>query len=47
MSDPDDMLMIVAVTCPVCGARGTLTLGYGPIASIEDTDVLRDIQLSP
>lgn len=39
-SDPDDMTAVVGVTCPRCSARGTLVLGYGPTASVEDTDVL-------
>ena len=40
-SDPDDMLLIVAVRCPACGATGSLSLGYGPTASAEDADVVR------
>ncbi|MGH9135495.1 MAG: hypothetical protein ACRD0G_00425 [Acidimicrobiales bacterium] len=32
-SDPDDMLSVTAVSCPRCGARGTLVLGFGPNAS--------------
>lgn len=39
-SDPDDMIAVVAVTCPACSARGTLTLGFGPAASAQDSDVL-------
>lgn len=39
-SDPDDMLAVVALACPACGARGTLVLGYGPSATAEDADVL-------
>jgi hypothetical protein len=42
-SDPDDMVAIVAVTCPACGERGTLVLGFGPAATAEDADVLRDL----
>lgn len=42
-SDPDDMLLIVAVRCPACGATGSLSLGYGPHASPEDADVIRDL----
>ncbi|CAN5640680.1 hypothetical protein BH10ACT2_BH10ACT2_22170 [soil metagenome] len=38
-SDPDDMLAVVATKCPACGAEGTLILGYGPMASGEDTDI--------
>ena len=43
-SDPDDMLAIVALTCPNCGARGTTTLGFGPAATGEDGDVLRGLR---
>lgn len=39
-SDPADMLAISTVTCPSCGARGILTLNYGPDCSAEDADVL-------
>jgi hypothetical protein len=39
-SDPDDMLAVLPVTCPECGARGTLVLGFGPEAPIEDSEIL-------
>jgi hypothetical protein len=39
-SDPDDMMAVVALTCPVCSAKGTVVLGFGPAASPEDGDVL-------
>jgi hypothetical protein len=39
-SDPDDMLAVVAITCPHCGAQGTTTLGFGPAASPQDSDVM-------
>jgi hypothetical protein len=39
-SDPDDMLAVVAVVCPVCGTQGTLVLGYGPEAAADDAEVL-------
>ena len=39
-SDPADMLVVVASTCPVCGAQGTAVLGFGPMASDVDADVL-------
>ena len=39
-SDPDDMLAIVGVVCPNCGARGTAVLGYGPEADEDDAEVL-------
>jgi len=40
-SDPDDMAAVVALTCPRCGARGTVVLKYGPEAPDDDSDVLR------
>jgi hypothetical protein len=40
-SDPADMLSVVATTCPVCGADGTMVLGYGPNASEGDAHVSR------
>ena len=43
-SDPDDMLAVVAVQCDLCGASGTMVLGYGPAASDVDGDVLRALQ---
>jgi len=39
MTDPDEQLLVVPVTCPGCGAAGRLLLGYGPQASPEDADV--------
>lgn len=39
-SDPDDMAVVVAVTCPNCGAKGALVLKYGPDASGADADVV-------
>lgn len=39
-SDPADMLLVVAVHCPNCGASGTLILSYGPDATAEDSDVV-------
>jgi ribosomal protein S27AE len=43
-SDPDDMVAVIATSCPVCGADGTLVLGFGPAASEEDSDVLADLR---
>lgn len=40
-SDPDDMVLLVAATCPACGAQGTIALAYGPEASIEDTEIVQ------
>ncbi|MEO5678272.1 MAG: hypothetical protein ABIS47_01245 [Acidimicrobiales bacterium] len=39
-SDPDDMQLVVGVTCPACGARGVLSLQYGPGADPDDADVV-------
>jgi len=46
-SDPADMLAVVALVCPHCGARGTVVLGYGPAASEEDAEVMLDIDDTP
>jgi len=43
-SDPDDMVAVVALTCPACGAKGTTVLGYGPIAAPQDSDVLKSLR---
>ena len=47
VSDPADMLLVVGVTCPRCGAGGVLTLNYGPESTIEDADVVRALDRSP
>ena len=39
-SEPDEMAVVIGATCPKCGAKGTLTLSYGPTASVEDSAVL-------
>jgi hypothetical protein len=39
-SDPDDMLAIVAIRCPHCGADGTAVLGYGPDSASEEAELL-------
>jgi len=41
VSDPSDMVAIVAVTCGQCQAKGTLVLKYGAEATPEEADVLR------
>lgn len=38
-SDPDDMIKVVACSCPVCGVGGTVILGYGVNASRIDADM--------
>ena len=39
-SDPDDMVAVLAVACPSCGAKGTLVLPFGPQASEAEAEVL-------
>ena len=43
-SDPDDMVAVVALTCPACGAHGTAVLGFGPMATLQDSDVLKALR---
>ncbi len=43
-SDPADMIAIVAMTCPACGARGTVALGFGPMATLQDSEVLKNLR---
>jgi hypothetical protein len=42
-SDPADMALVVALECPDCGARGVLALKYGPGASVEEAELLRQL----
>lgn len=44
VSDPDDMLAVVGLTCPRCGTQATVVLGYGPEAAEDDSEVLRTLQ---
>jgi hypothetical protein len=44
MSDPADMVAVVAITCPVCGSRGTSILGFGPNATEQDSTVLSKLR---
>ena len=43
-SDPADMVAVVAARCPRCAATGSMVLGYGPDASVEDSDVLNALE---
>ena len=43
-SDPDDLVAVAALTCPACGAKGTVALKYGPEATMEEAEVLRDLE---
>lgn len=44
-SDAADLLLVLAATCPACGARGTVVLGYGPNADAADSRVLEHLEL--
>lgn len=46
-SDPSDMAIVVPVVCPHCGAPGTLALQFGPMASIEESDVIAQLPRAP
>lgn len=42
-SDPADMAAVLALTCHVCGARGTAIVRFGPEAEPQDVAVLRAV----
>lgn len=46
-SDPSDMAIVVPVTCPHCDTAGTLSLQFGPMASVEESDVIAALPRSP
>jgi hypothetical protein len=39
-SDPGDMAVVVAFTCPHCSSRDALVLRYGPEATATEAEVL-------
>jgi hypothetical protein len=39
-SDPDEEAIVLALSCPVCGAKGTLVSGYGPSTDPDDIDLI-------
>jgi len=39
-SDPEAEAIVLGLRCPSCGVLGSAVLGYGPMASAEDQDVL-------
>ena len=45
-SDPDDLALVVATNCPICGAPATLVLSYGPHASDQDSDIVLALRRS-
>lgn len=44
-SDPSAETIVIAATCPSCGARGTAALGYGPEAGSDDAMVVADLEI--
>jgi hypothetical protein len=43
-SDPDDMVAVVGLACPHCGALGTAVLSYGPESPPLDTEALQSFE---
>ena len=39
-SDPDEEAIVLALSCPVCGAKGTLVSGYGPSTDPDAIDLI-------
>lgn len=44
VSDPADMLAVLALRCPNCATPGTLVVNYGPESTPEDAEVLRAVE---
>ncbi|MEP1126375.1 MAG: hypothetical protein ABJH68_21030 [Ilumatobacter sp.] len=44
-SDPDDLQLAAGISCPRCEAQGAIVLGYGPMASDDDADVMLALDL--
>ena len=40
-SDPSDMVGVIAIVCPVCGAHATAVLKFGPEASPDEIEILQ------
>jgi hypothetical protein len=43
-SDPSDEAAVLALTCRICGSRGTAVIRYGPEAEPQDVAVLRAVE---
>ena len=43
-SDPADMVAVVALTCPACDTKGTVVLGFGPMATEQDAYVIQGLR---
>lgn len=42
-SDPDDMSAVLALECQDCGAKGTALVAYGPTATEDEDELLRQL----
>ena len=42
-SDPADMAAVLAVQCPSCGTKGTALVSYGPTATEDEDELLRQL----
>lgn len=45
-SDPDDLQLVVGLTCPQCSARGAVVVAYGPSGSEADAEFVKAVDLS-
>lgn len=43
-SDPDDMVALMALTCPSCGTKGTAVVHYGPNATESEDELLLAVE---
>lgn len=43
-SDPDDMVALLALTCPDCGSKGTALVHYGPNATQIEDELLLHVE---
>ena len=46
-SDPDEMALIAALRCPVCGAGGAIVLSYGPEVTETAAAILERLPAPP
>lgn len=46
-SDPDDMVVVMGLRCPVCHISGAVVLGFGAEASTVDADIVAALAPAP
>lgn len=44
-SDPDEMQIVLGITCPHCAAKGAVVVAYGPSAGETDAEFVVDLDL--